>query len=209
MSENYIENLLSKGEQLVYEYIKEQTKESGSMKESMDSIAESILERYADRISERRVSVAGGGSKGGNKTFSVASVHRAITKLRKEGIVQVNHSNDNSSPNEITFYGLPDEDQQVSKILEMAGQLNMGIQRFETVLTNKDKAIHQLKLEKKQLYKELDGKNEEIRRANELIKSLQEDLNKAIGGNNPFAEGSIIGTTDLGDNTKAYIIRTH
>lgn len=210
MSENYIENLLSKNEQLVYEYIKEQAKEQGSMRESMDSIADSILERYAERIPERRVSVAGGGASGSTqKTFSVATVHRAINKLKKEGIIQINQSNDNSAPNQIIFYGLPNEDQQVSDIMEMANKLNLSVKRFETVLVNKDTQIHQLQLEKKQLFKELDGKNEELRRLTLLVESLQKDLDKALKGENPFGEGTIIGTTDLGDNTKAYIVKTH
>jgi DNA-binding Lrp family transcriptional regulator len=207
MSENLIENLLSKGEQLVYEYIKEEAEKHGSVRESMDSIAESIRVRYADRIPVRNVK-APNGETIPEKTFSEATVHRAITKLKKEGIIQVNPSNDKAVPNEIIFYGLPNEDEQLQEILEMASKLNLSLSRLQTIITNKEKEIYQLKLDKKNLYKELDGLKEQLRRMNLLNIELQKALRDVESGKNPFKEGTVIGISDLGDGTKAYIVKS-
>jgi predicted transcriptional regulator len=199
---NYIENLLTKGEQFVYLFIKEQSVETGSVKISMDRMAELISEKYKDLIPLRKKKAANG-SQVEERSFSEATVHRAVQKLKKEGIIVVRPSENKDEPNEILFYGLPNEEQQVDDLLTMASQLNASLQRFHEILSKKDNEIETLKRERKTMFQDLDGMRERIQQLTELNQNLQ----KQIGGSNPFGEGELIHVEDLGDGTTAYIVK--
>ncbi|GAK41953.1 hypothetical protein TCA2_4445 [Paenibacillus sp. TCA20] len=212
MSENYLESRLTKNEMLVYEYIKLKTEEQGSVQESMIQMAESISEMFKDRISVRKVHSVGGASSKSKKgsAISTATISRAVNRLKAEGIIDIRQSPDSTTPHEYVFLGLPNEEEQVSEILNLADKLNSHLQRFEKLLVNRDKEIHQLKTEKKQLYVQLDAKNEEIRALNESLASLQNELKQInTDGVNPFNDGQFVGITDIGDGVRAYLVKTH
>jgi len=210
VSENYLESRLTKNELLVYEYIKQKSSITGSVHESMVQMAENISAMFKDRIAVRNVRSVGGGKGKSDPAISTATVSRAVNRLKSEGIIDIKQSPDSSQPNEYVFLGLPDEEKQVSDIMDLADKLNSHLRRFETMLKNRDKEIHQLKTEKKQLYFQLDGKNEEIRRLNQTLESLQNDLKQINTGDfNPFTEGQFLGITEVGEGVRAYLVKTH
>lgn len=209
MSENYLESRLTKNELLVYEYIKQKSSQSGSVQESMVQMADNISHMFRDRIAVRNVRSVGGGKGKSDPAISTATVSRAVNRLKAEGIIDIKISPDSSQPNEYIFLGIPDEEKQVSEIIDLADKLNSHLRRFEIMLTNRDQEIHQLKTEKKQLYFQLDGKNEEIRRLKQTLESLQNDLKQINTGDfNPFTEGHFLGVTEVGEGIRAYLVKT-
>ncbi|PVC75152.1 hypothetical protein C2I27_03715 [Priestia megaterium] len=167
MTEQNVLEMLSKSEAHVYTYIKEESqKNGGAIKESMKQIGERL------------------GS-------SEATVHRAVSKLRKQGIIGVVPSMDKAESNEIVYYGIPDPKQQVGDIFNMISELNSSKNRFEAILESKDQQLEQHAREKELLYTRI-GELEE------KLKALQQ-----------FDKGEIISSRDLGDGTTAYIIKNN
>lgn len=167
MTEENVLEMLSKSEAHVYTYIKEESqKHGGTIKESMKQIGERL------------------GS-------SEATVHRAISKLRKQGIIGIVPSMDKAESNEIVYYGLPDPQQQVGDIFKMINELNSSANRFEAILESKDKQLQQQARDKDLLYARI-GELEE------QIKALQQ-----------FSQGEVISSRNLGDGTTAYIIKNN
>ncbi|MEB2276970.1 winged helix-turn-helix transcriptional regulator [Bacillus sp. ILBB4] len=167
MTEQNVLEMLSKSEAHVYTYIKEESqKHGGAIKESMKQIGERL------------------GS-------SEATVHRAISKLRKQGIIGIVPSMDKAESNEIVYYGIPDPKQQVGDIFKMISELNSSKNRFEAILESKDQQLEQQAREKELLYTRI-GELEE------KLKALQQ-----------FDKGEVISSRDLGNGTTAYIIKNN
>jgi DNA-binding PadR family transcriptional regulator len=165
MTEKSILEMLSKSEITVYEYIKKQSELlKGSLRESMATIGENI-------------------------SLSEATVHRAIRKLRKEGVIGIVSSMEKAEPNEIVYFGIPDPDKQVGDIFTMIQELSSSAKRFETILLAKDRQIEQLKRDKELLYEHIDR--------------LELELKKS----RPFEPSQLISTQPLDDGTTAYIVR--
>lgn len=170
LNEQRVLETLSKSEVAVYDYLKEESsKRGGSVKESMKYIGE-ILQT------------------------SEATVHRAIRKLRKQGIIGIVPSMEKAESNEIIFYGIPDEKEQVNDIFKMVGQLSSNVNRFEEILKGKERKIEQLNREKELLYEEIDKLRMELK---------QKEQTHAYS----FEFGDIISSQELDDGTTAYIIQ--
>ncbi|MCD7911037.1 winged helix-turn-helix transcriptional regulator [Bacillus velezensis] len=149
---------------------------------------EAKTERDADRKlkeSMRQIS--------GQLGISEATVHRAVQKLRTNGVIQIVPSREKTESNEIVFYGFPAPEEQVGDIFKMVGSLNSGIQRFETILNNLSKENERLEKENKEL--------------NELVDQLKAELNKAPAAQAGIDTTKIIQTQPLKDGTIAYIVK--
>ncbi len=168
LGEDSILEMLSKSELIVYDYIKRKSESGDSIKESMKQIGDTL-------------------------GVSEATVHRAIRKLRKQGIIGIIPSVEKAESNEIIFYGIPDPDQQVSDIFSMIGELNSSANRFEAVLKVKDQKIEQLTREKEMLIKRID--------------ELEANLSKVIAQKSGIDESKIISSQPLNDGTTAYIVK--
>lgn len=177
-----IDQLLSKGEQTVYEYIRTQAQERGSIKESMSVMADKL-------------------------GTSEATVHRAIRKLYKEGIIGIVPSKEKAESNEILFYGFPDEEQQVDEILEMVTRLNMNVNRFQTILAKKDQELEQLKRDKKAAYKQIDDLREQLKQLDQTITTQQQTIETLQTGGELFSQGKVVSSTPLGDGKFALIVQ--
>lgn len=130
-------NFLSKSEHKVHDYIQKKSSK-GSVKESMEQIAEHL-------------------------GISNATVHRAIRKLKEEGIISVVPTSEKTEANEIFYHGYPDPKDQVKEIMKLVNRLNLSAKRFQTMLEKKDAEIELLKKEKRMLYEEIDMLNQKIR----------------------------------------------
>ncbi len=168
---------LSENEKRVYNYIKTKAENDANktLKESMRKIS-------------------------GQLGISEATVHRAVQKLRSNGVIQIVPSREKTESNEIVFYGFPAPEEQVGDIFKMVGSLNSGIQRFETILNNVTKENERLLKENERLLKE----NEEL---NELVGQLKAELNKAPAAQAGIDTTKIIQTQPLKDGTIAYIVK--
>jgi len=193
-----ISQLLSQGEQLVYRYLKEESKK-GTIRESMKDMAQNILHRYYDEIPSRNKGIEE------EKTFSEATVHRAIRKMYAEGILVIVPSKEKSESNEIIFYGIPDEDTQVNEIINLGEKLAQSLSRMQRILLRKDQEIEQVKREREQLYMQLD----ELRREKENLLKKNQMLNKLLQEHLSGADisGKIIETETLPDGTIAIILQ--
>lgn len=169
LTEDQVLEMLSKSEVTVYEYIKnESEKNDGSLKESMKEI-------------------------GNHLDLSEATVHRAIRKLRKQGIIGIVPSVEKAESNEIIYYGIPDPEQQVGDIFKMIGELSSASNRFEAILASKEQQVDQLKRDKEMLH--------------ERIEELEVELKKQYTANTGFNPDKIISSQSLGDGTTAYIVK--
>ncbi|WP_067923929.1 hypothetical protein [Alicyclobacillus shizuokensis] len=123
-SESVILELLSAGEQKVYEFLKRHKR----LKMSMEDIGKAIGEETGEKVSE-------------------ATVHRAVRKLYKEGIIGIIASKEKADPNEIIYYGIPDAEQEVNHIIDMVNMLNQHTSRFQQILAKKEQEVERLRLE--------------------------------------------------------------
>lgn len=168
MTEEKILEMLSKSENTVYEYIKDQCRNGDTLKESMKNIGDKL-------------------------GLSEATVHRAVRKLRKQGIIGIVPSMEKAESNEILYYGIPDPDKQVGDIFKMIGELSSSANRFETILKTKNQTIETLTLEKQTLYRQIDQLKVELKKA------------RAAG----FNKDNIVSSQPLDDGTTAYIVKTN
>lgn len=141
MTEEEIAKLLSKSENAVYEYIKQESElRGGSIKESMKEM-------------------------GNRLGLSEATVHRTVRKLRKQGVIGIVPSMEKAESNEIVYYGIPDPDKQVNDIFKMIGELSSSANRFEAVLHVKEQQIEHLVREKEMLYKRISQLETELKQS--------------------------------------------
>jgi len=170
MTEENVLELLSKSEKSVYEYIKQkaETNSARSVKESMKEI-------------------------GNQLELSEATVHRAIKKLRKNGIISIVPSVEKAESNEIVYYGVPDAEKQVGDIFSMIGELSASASRFEAILASKDLEIEKLQRENALLYADIDQVNKEVRE----LRAAQVGIDSS----------KIISSQPLPDGTTAYIVK--
>lgn len=161
---------LSENEEKVYNYIKTKAESNAdnSLKESMRKIS-------------------------GQLGISEATVHRAVQKLRTNGVIEIVPSREKTESNEIVFYGIPEPEEQVGDIFKMAGLLNSGVKRFETILQNLTEENKRLGNENKELH--------------ERISQLQAELKKAPAAQAGIDTTKIIQTQPLKDGTIVYIVK--
>jgi DNA-binding Lrp family transcriptional regulator len=170
LTEDKIMEMLSKSEVVVYEYIKSEcSRNNGSLKQSMDKIGEHL-------------------------SLSEATVHRAVRKLRKQGIIGIVPSMEKAESNEIVYYGIPDPDKQVHDIFKMIGELSNNANRFEMILKAKEQQIEQLMRDKELLYERID----QVEAENKQLLMLKTG----------FDASKIVSSQPLDDGTIAYIIKT-
>jgi DNA-binding Lrp family transcriptional regulator len=171
LTEAKIMEMLSKSEITVYEYIQKKSQENkGSMKESMKDI-------------------------GNQLDLSEATVHRAIRKLRKQGIIGIIPSMEKAESNEIVYYGIPDPDKQATDIFKMIGELSSASNRFEAILKAKELENEQLMRDKELLYQTID--------------QLKMELQQSRTDTNVFNNSTIISSQSLDDGTTAYIVKNN
>jgi len=170
LTEEQVLEILSQSEIQVYQYIKEQTeRKEGPIREPMKQIGEKL-------------------------GLSEATVHRAVKKLRKQGVIGIVPSVEKSESNEIVYYGIPDPDKQVHEIFKMIDELSSSANRFETILKTKEAQIEQLKRDKELLYQKID--------------QLEEELRKAHAAQAGLDPRKIVVSQPLDDGTVAYIVKT-
>jgi DNA-binding Lrp family transcriptional regulator len=169
LTEEKMLEILSKSETTVYSYIKQECEKAGNLKKSMKDIGD-VLD------------------------LSEATVHRAVRKLRKQGVIGIIPSMEKAESNEIVYYGIPDADQQVNEIFQMIGTLNANANRFESILKAKDIENDQLKRDKELLYERID--------------QLELELKAAREQNSGFDMSKVISSQPLDDGTTAYIVKT-
>jgi DNA-binding transcriptional regulator YhcF (GntR family) len=217
MSENRL-SVLTSAEQLVHEYIKDLAEVSGgSIVKSTRDIAKEMSDTYADRLEQsvrkKRVvngegsHVVDGEEDTENLLISTATISRAVKKLREEGIVSVRASNSKDKPNEIIYLGMPNAEEQVEDILNMAKNLSLSLNRFEKILAKKDKQIRDYQAKCNTLYHDVDELREKLLQANTLNKNLLETVQSLQKNQDPFNGGKLISVTDLGDGTTAYLVQ--
>ncbi|QHW35748.1 iron-containing alcohol dehydrogenase (plasmid) [Paenibacillus rhizovicinus] len=197
-----IGQLLSQAEQLVYRFLKEESLH-GTIKLSMKEMAKQILHRYNDEIQGRPNPTTGETE----KTLSEATVHRAIRKMTKEGIVGVLASQEKSESNEIIFYGLPDEERQVDELMDLGQKLSLSLSRFQSLLARKDQELEQVKRERQGLFKEIDAvkaANAQLTNTNTMLNQM---LQEYLAGHEVFGQGKIIEAEKLPDGTIAVILQ--
>lgn len=170
LTENKMLEILSKSENTVYSYIREECREKGgSLKKSMKDIGDAL-------------------------GLSEATVHRAVRKLRKQGVIGIIPSMEKAESNEIVYYGIPNPEEQVNDIFKMIGDLSSNANRFESILKAKDTEIDQLKRDKEMLYERID--------------QLEMELKHSRTMQTGFDAGNVISSQPLDDGTTAYIVKT-
>lgn len=170
LTENKMSEILSKSENTVYSYIKKECLEKdGTLKKSMKDIGDVL-------------------------GLSEATVHRAVRKLRKQGVIGIIPSMEKAESNEIVYYGIPDPEKQVNDIFKMIGELNSNANRFESILKAKDQENEQLKRDKELLYERID--------------QLELELKQARAENSGIDYSKVISSQPLDDGTTAYIVKT-
>lgn len=169
LTEEKVTELLSKSENEVYEYIKRASQsQGGKLKESMKDI-------------------------GGHLSLSEATVHRAIRKLRKNGVIGIVPSMEKAESNEIVYYGIPDPHQQLTDMFKMIGELSSSSNRFQSVLQAKETENEQLMRDKEMLYERID--------------QLEMELRQLRAEKTGFDKERIISSQSLDDGTTAYIVK--
>lgn len=164
---NLFENLTEK-EKLMYRYIEDETDQGKiQLEQSYDQIGEAL-------------------------NISGATVHRAIHKLRKLGILGVIPSTNKYESNKLNFYGIPNEEEQIDDIIQMVKTLNLNAERFQSVLHSKDEEITALRKE-----------NDDIFERHQLLLEEMDILRKAV----KFDPEKIISSQALGDGTIAYLVK--
>lgn len=177
LTEEKVIEMLSKSEVMIYEYIKKQAEANGgSMKESMKDI--------------------GKDSMGDGRVLSEATVHRAIRKLRKQGIIGIVPSVEKAEANEIVYFGVPEPDKQATDIFKMIGELSSSANRFEAILKAKETENDQLMRDKEILYERID-------QLEMKLKQVQESDDVIV-----FSKTQIVSSQLLEDGITAYIVKT-
>lgn len=159
MDERTLMEDLTKNEKKIYFYLKE--KNEKSIKESFEFIQSQT-------------------------ETSSPTVHRAIKKLQSLGIISVVPSSKRSTPNEIIFHGMPDEEQEVDDIFKMVSFLNTNVNRFKTIIDQKTHEIEELQEQIQLLKKE-----------NEFLKEKDNNFNEKL-----------VRIVDIDEQTKAYVVKT-
>lgn len=144
---------LTKSELMVYEYLKERAGTTGDNK---------ILESNRDI--------------GSKIDLSEATVHRALRKLKKLGVISIIPSEGRAQPNTIVFHGIPDETEEIDDIFNMVSQLNSSVNRFQHVLSAKNNEIMKLQNELHEAYERIQQLQEMLEKSHGIIQALQQFL---------------------------------
>lgn len=178
---------LSASEQKVYDYVKsEAERNGGSFTESMKTMGDKL-------------------------GVSESTVHRAIRKMSKAGLVSLIPSPEKTKPSEIVYYGDREEDQQeqVDKIFMIASDLNNNMTRLKALMDAKDHVIRTMEEERTKLINQLNNQQKEI----ENLRETNTQLRKWIAFFEKSEAGSIlrnseiVGITNINDTTKALIFK--
>lgn len=169
MQGSAVEKMLSEGELKVFKFIR-------------DNAVDNQLHMSMKKI-------------GKELNISEATVHRAIRKLKKSGIIGISASQEKAESNTIIFYGLPDAEEETNEIFDMIARLNQRANRFKTLLEQKDDEIERLR--------------SQLKVAEDKLKALSEGSNDVVikTDNRVITSKDIISVTDLGGGTIAYITR--
>lgn len=198
--EYFIKNYLSNSERLVYLYLKEVSSDGGPIKQSMKQIARGILDKYREHIVTRA-------SKDDEvqleKTFSEATVHRAVRKLLLEGVITVIPSVEKSESNMIVFYGLPYETDIIEDLVSLAEELNLQMHRFRAVLNRKNRELELLRRDRQHLYDEVDG----LVKLSSSNKTINDLLRSSTSNDEYLRMGNIVTATKLEDGSIALILK--
>jgi len=191
---------LTDAERIVFEYIKDQARQFGTIiTKSTRDMADEISDLYAEKISALKRRKVVNGAEEHDHSISTATISRALKKLREEGIVSVRASSQKDKPNEIIYLGMPNAEEQVEDIINMAKHLSLSLSRFEAILAKKDKQIREAQSQKRMLMLEIDQLRDQI--------AELEKINQQLRQNDPFNGGKLLSVTDLGDGTTAYIVQ--
>lgn len=164
-TEQSILGTLSKSELSVYEYIKGNCQSNdGTLKESMADIGSKV-------------------------DVSEATVHRAVSKLRKQGVIGIESSMEKAEPNKIIYFGIPDPEKEVGDFFSMIQEISANANRFKAILEAKEREIRQHQMDKDRLYEMIDRYEQELRQQT------------------PFDPARILSSQSLEDGTTAYIVR--
>jgi DNA-binding Lrp family transcriptional regulator len=174
---------LTKSELAVYEYLKERAETTGS-----------------NEISESNRDI------GKKINLSEATVHRALRKLRKLGIVGIIPSEGRAQSNTIVFHGIHDETEDIDDIFNMVSQLNSSVNRFQHVLMAKNNEIMKLQNDLHEAYEHIRELKEMLEKSHEVIQTLQQLL--ASGQENDvLANAQIENVEHREDGTIALVVR--
>jgi DNA-binding Lrp family transcriptional regulator len=183
MGNDTLLDMLSKSEQKVLQYIQESCNDNnGSIKISMDKMGEAI-------------------------GVSEATVHRAVRKLKSNGVIGIVPSEEKQEPNEIVYYGETDAEEDVDDIFQLYSKLSSSVNKFQNSLAVKNREILQLSAANKELDEKLTSITNELTQKDELIKNLQNTITQYEKGNPIFAESKIINIVELEDGTTALIFK--
>jgi Fe2+ or Zn2+ uptake regulation protein len=174
---------LTKSELAVYEYLKERAETTGSNE---------ILESNRDI--------------GKKINLSEATVHRALRKLKKLGVVGIVPSEGRAQPNTIVFHGIPDESEEIDDIFSMVSQLNSSVNRFQHILTTKNSEIIKLQNELNEAYQHIQELKEMLEKSHEVIQTLQQLL-ISEQGHGELKNVQIEGVENREDGSIALIVR--
>lgn len=202
--EYFIKQYLSNSERLVYLYLKEVSSDGGPIKQSMKQIAMGILGKYREQIVSRSSKCD---ETQLEKTFSEATVHRAVRKLLLEGVISIIPSSEKTESNMIIFYGFPDETDIIEDLASLAVELNLQMHRLRAVLNRKNRDLELLRRDRQHLYDEVDGlvKNyEELSSSNKTINDL---LRSSFSNDEYLRMGNIVTATKLEDGSIALILK--
>jgi DNA-binding Lrp family transcriptional regulator len=152
---------LTKSELAVYEYLKKRVEKTGQneIKESNRDIGKQI-------------------------DLSEATVHRALKKLKKLGVIGVIPTEGRAQSNTIVFHGIPDETEEVDDIFSMVSKLNSSMNRFQHILASKNNEILRLQSELDEAYARIQELQDLLEKSHRVIQGFQELLlltNEGVG----------------------------
>ncbi|CDQ41903.1 Lrp/AsnC family transcriptional regulator [Virgibacillus salexigens] len=180
--EAFLKNL-SKSELKVHDYIKEKSAQSdGRFQQSMSKIGDAL-------------------------GISEATVHRAVRRLKKDGIIGIIPSQEKAESNHIVYYGVPDEEEQVNTIISMASDLSSSINRFQTLMEVKDQTIRTMEKERDRLIKQVEEQQTELENYKQVAEKMTQIVASYEKGMPVFSDSKIIGYTELDDGSSALIFK--
>ena len=173
---------LTKSELAVYEYLKERAEATGN-----------------NEITESNRDI------GSKINLSEATVHRALRKLKKLGVIGIIPSEGRAQSNTIVFHGIPDESEEIDDIFSMVSQLNSSVNRFQHILTSKNNEIMKLQNELHETYERMQELQEMLEKSHEVIQMLQQLASEK--GHDVLSNARIEDIQEREDGTIALIIR--
>jgi len=170
----------------------------------MKQIALGILDKYRGQIVSRASKCD---ETQLEKTFSEATVHRAVRKLLLEGVISIIPSNEKTESNMIVFYGLPDETNIIEDLASLAEELNLQMHRFRAVMSRKNRELELLRRDRQHLYDEVDGLVKNYEELSNSNKTLNDLLHSSSPNDEYLRMGKIVTATKLEDGSIALILK--